>query len=125
MDRSEDEENITETTVMLEMEEAEDRASSQEFPPRENMTKTEFMARGGFQESCGTEYYEQEFKLHCNLFSAKLGDAAEICNQLIVFFSFFLMVATLPFSLLLAIKWTQVDIGFFILKMMAFNRAGI
>ena len=58
MDRSEDEENITETTVMLEMEEAEeaeDRASSQEFPPRENMTKTEFMARGGFQESCGTE----------------------------------------------------------------------
>ena len=55
MDRSEDEENITETTVMLEMEEAEDRASSQEFPPRENMTKTEFMARGGFQESCGTK----------------------------------------------------------------------
>lgn len=60
MDRSEDEENITETTVMLEMEEAEeseDRASSQEFPPRENMTKTEFMARGGFQESCGTASY--------------------------------------------------------------------
>ena len=54
MDRSEDEEdNITETTVMLEMEETEDRGGSQEFPPRENMTKTEFLARGGFQESCG------------------------------------------------------------------------
>ena len=65
MDRSEDEENITETTVMLEMEEAEDRASSQEFPPRENMTKTEFMARGGFQESCGTARYKLELKSDC------------------------------------------------------------
>ena len=53
MERSEDEENITETTVMLEMEEAEDRGSSQEFPPRENMPRTEFLARGGFQETCG------------------------------------------------------------------------
>lgn len=57
MEKSEDEENITETTVMLEMEEAEDRGSSQEFPPRENMTRTEFLARGGFQETCGAEYY--------------------------------------------------------------------
>ena len=70
--------------------------------------------------------YEQELKLCYNLFSAKLGDAAEICNQLIVFFSFFLMVATLPFSLLLAIKWTQVDIGCYaLLTWMGLNRAGI
>ena len=41
--------------------------------------------------------------------SAKFGDAAEACNQLIILMSFFLMFVTFPFSLLFAIKWTQVE----------------
>ena len=55
LERCEDEENMTETSVMLELEEVEeDRGSSLEFPPRENMTRVEFWARGGMQETCGT-----------------------------------------------------------------------
>ena len=73
MDRSEDEENITETTVMLEMEDADDRAGSQEFPPRENMTKIEFLARGGFQESCGTARYINRIKIDLLTILSKTG----------------------------------------------------
>ena len=40
--------------------------------------------------------------------SARFGDAAEMCNQLIILLSWAVMFVTFPFSLLFAIKWTQV-----------------
>ena len=35
------------------------------------------------------------------------GDAAELCNQMIILFSWLFMVVTFPFSLLFAVKWVQ------------------
>ena len=65
---------------------------------------------GQFEEKYIIYYYINILFLSENLnVSAKFGDAAEACNQLIILMSFFLMFVTFPFSLLFAIKWTQVE----------------
>ena len=38
---------------------------------------------------------------------ARFGDAAEMCNQLMIVFSWLFMVLTMPFSLVFAVKWVQ------------------
>ena len=38
---------------------------------------------------------------------ARFGDAAELCNQLMIVVSWLFMVVTFPFSLIFAVKWVQ------------------
>ena len=83
-DDKDGEEEITETTVMLELEE-EGGAGG-----RAAMSRIEYWARGGLQDAC--------------------GDAGEMFNQVIILLSFVFMAVTLPFSLFFAIKCTQVAV---------------
>ena len=85
-DDKDGEEEITETTVMLELEEDSGGGAG----GRAAMSRIEYWARGGLQDAC--------------------GDAGEMFNQVIILLSFVFMAVTLPFSLFFAIKCTQVAV---------------
>ena len=90
---------IKETTEMLgevEMFEVEERGGR---------SRVEFWSRGGCSQACGKVREDPDIS---ELFSPDgIGDPAELCNKLIIFFSWLFMLVTFPFSLLLAVKWVQ------------------